>query len=198
MKPRVYISNLPTTWPIERQERALAPVLAGATVFRDILAPKDRQGRRREFMVALDKMLRSTTKRQPDEVTIVAVLGVLDWTEAGLLNRIALVHERGGVLRVMEPALVIGPNATTRELHAAIEAFHASKERKPKSQERGRAGADASKKVRWDAAEAKLQAIKERWQVGNQREHRSADLLAEAGVTRNTAIDHIGKRMGPR
>lgn len=180
-----------------RQERALVPFRGDGKVFRDVLSAKERMGRRREFMVVLDKLLRSTTKPQ-DEATVVAVLGVLDWTEAGLLDRIARLQDRGGVLRVVEPPLVIGPDATTHELRAAVEAFHETKHRQPKAQERGHAGAQESAQRRWGEAEAKVQGIKERWQIGDQRQHRTADLLAEAGVSRNTAIEHMGYRKGLR
>lgn len=200
MKTRLYTSNLPREWSIERQLRALAAFLPKGRMYCDELSPADRQGRRREFMVQLDGLLRSTTKPQ-DEETVVAVLGAMDWTEAGLLDRIARIQDRGGMLRVVVPPLLIGPKATTRELHTAIEAFHATKHRKPKSEERGRAGAAESAQRRWGEVEAKIQAkpqLKELWQIGDQRAHKSDYILSEIGVSRNTMLAHCGYRKGPR
>lgn len=190
------MSNISPIWPFPRQERELADVLPGAKVVKDVLTGGQRMGRDHAAMTGLDCLTRASSRKDKTEETWVATPAVIHWTPDGLLKVVGLFQARGGVLHVAKPPLAIGPKASTAELQALVAAFDDAK-KKTQAVARGKSGGRISGDKRWDEAEAKILPIKERWQVGDQREHKTAALEAEAGVARNTIIEHIGYRMGP-
>ena len=175
-----------------RQEAVLADVLPGAQAFRDQLEAKGRRGRHANCLKERDELLRVTARKR-DELTVIAAPPVIAWTMAGWLECIASIQTRGGVLRVIEPPLVIGPEADVLALHQAAAAWTASKT-KETAADRGKKGGRASASKRADASLAKIGVIRERWLFGDPKAHRTADLLAEVQISRNTVVSRLGKR----
>lgn len=194
MTVKVYFSNLSVLWPLARQEQALAPLLPGAMVYRDILSSKDRQARARSSLVDRDsKLLRRLGSKAKGEIIAFASLACVDWTLAGVTSAIAAAHARGATVRVMEPPMEIPVDATSETWEAVGKAFEWARQRE-KAERAGMVGAKVSGRKRVAAAKAKLELIRDRWIYGDPSEHPANALLAEASVTRNTAIKHLGKR----
>lgn len=188
----VYMSNLSPLWPMQKQREALAGVLPDARrVFVDELSAAERMARARVTLVERDKALRASTRG--NRVMAVASLACLDWTLKGVISAIELAHEKKTAVRVMVPAFEIAPKALAATWKLVAEAFEQSKARE-RAERAGMTGGRVSGRKREMAALAALETIRERWLFGDPREHPQIALLAECGVSRNTAIKHLGQR----
>ena len=191
MSIKVYLSNISPLWPIERQEAALCDVLTGATVFREILPTRDRRAHRPAALIKRNEMLR-VTRRPAGETIYLASLAVLAWSADDLAQCLAAAMARNATVVALDIGLTIPPMPGAEVLHQAILAFAESR-RKSDAIRDGKAGAAVSASVRSAKADAAIERIKARWPLPSDA-WSTADLVAEAGVSRNTVQARLGTR----
>ena len=198
MTKRVYLSNISPRWTIKRQELLLRAALPdypkGVTVFHDELDRHQRQSHLSANLVQRAEMLKKTRRKAPEDIYL-AGLPPLAWTTRDLLVCLSRAVSRMATIHVLEPPLLIGPDAGADVMLKAAEAFEES--RKASQERRGVPGAKVSAERRIEAARAKAAAIRERWRLPIDQ-YPTAALLAEANISRNTAIFYLGPRRKPK
>jgi hypothetical protein len=196
MSERAYLSNISRLWSINKQEALLRVAFPGwpngVTVFRDDLQERDRRGRHPVALEARSAMLRSSTRRVEAERITVASLAVLAWTAEDMMECLTLALARGAAVRVLDADLLIAPSEDAAVLHRAAVAFREARE-KQIAVERGHAGGRISADKKAAEARAKVETIRARWALPS-ADYPTSVLLAEAGISRNTAIHYLEKR----
>jgi hypothetical protein len=177
MTVTVYMSEISPYWTFERQKAALASVLPADRVFTDALDRKARRGHSAVELVERGQMLRPT-RRLRGEVVHVASYAVLAWSADDLLAVLAALKRRGARL----------VSAEDGEAEDVLAAWHAAR---TKSRHAGAVlrGGEVTKARKAAEYAPKVEAIRDRW--GNPA-YDTATLLAEAGVSRNTATKYLG------
>ena len=182
MAVRAYISNIARGWPVAKQEAILADWVPGwpnVTVFRDILDARTRQAHQAVDLVNRAAMLRPTSSKLGGEVIYVASLAVLAWSKSDFTKVLSDTARRGATIQALDGADV--PSAP---------GFMAAKVEGSRRQARQN-GTRIAADRRAAEAEAKAMPFKERWR---DKTERTADLLAEMGLSRNTASKYLGRR----
>lgn len=196
MNERVYLSNISPLWPFKRQEEMLAAAFPvwpkGVTVFRDELDARDRRGHATAVLASRASMLRPASRKAGAERITVASLAVLAWSAEDMLECLTLALARGATVRVLDAELSINPTPDAAILHEAAKAFREARTRQV-SIVRGKIGGMASADLRKAEAKAKAMTIEAEWRLSSE-DYPTADLLAKAGISRNTAILYLGKR----
>ena len=196
MSERAYLSNLSPLWPAARQEALLLEAFPawpkGVTVFRDDIDARDRRGHSTELLVKRSEMLRGTTRKGHTERITLASLAVLAWSAEDMLECLTLALSRGATVRVLDVGLSIPPTPDAVILHEAAKAFRTSRTRGV-VMDRGKAGGMASAAQRIAEAKAKAETIRAEWALPSD-DYPTLDLLAKAGISRNTARLYLGKR----
>lgn len=190
---RVYLSNIRPHWPIERQEAALDKALPGwrrGSVYRDELPPRKRKAHGPADLEARALLLRPSSRRAHDPLHV-ASPAVLAWTLADFLGVLAALSEKGIILMLLDSGLTYPPGCGPQAVAGAAKAFDAACRRQ--KGEPGERGGDVSGRVRSVAAQARCESIRERWALPS-LEHPTAALLAEAHVSKPTAIKWLGVR----
>lgn len=192
MTEKSYTSNLAAAWSIDRQEKLLRQRVPGWSKiahYRDELSAAKRKALDASGMEQRSDMLRATRRR---DVIYVASLACLAVHEADLFDFLFAVGERGGTVRVLDIDLEIPPGSIMDAARACVTAFRNAKRRaqtEPGRQSGGKVAAE-----RREAAARKAAAmIADRWKLPTQ-EHPTDALLAEAGLSRNTANKYLKKR----
>lgn len=181
MAAKVYISNIATGWPVARQEALLAERVPGwpaVTVYRDILDVRARQAHNSADLVNREAMLRPTRTKRNAEIIYVASLSVLAWGR-DFSKVLAAAEKRGAAIVSLEETVPVSE-----------ESFKAAKIQgiKKRARENGtRVAADR----RAAAAEAKAKPFKEKWRDPS---YKTAYLLEQMGLSRNTASKYLGRR----
>jgi hypothetical protein len=177
---KAYLSEVSPWWTMERQETALADVLLGARVFRDVLDVRACRSHQPASLVQRAAMLRTTT-RGGSETIHVASLAVLAWGEDDMRAVLAAMAARGAVL-VSSEGYQGDP----------LIAWHAARKR---SRLEGAAlkGSAVSAERRRAASMASARLIEDRWPLSSTT-HPTKVLLAECGLSLNTVKAHLGPR----
>ena len=182
MAVRAYISNIAPGWPVARQEAMLADWVPGwpnVTVFRDILDARTRQAHQSVDLVNRAAMLRPIGRQREGETIYVASLAVLAWSKNDFVDVLEAAKRRGAFIEALD-----GMNIPS------VPAFAAAKVEGSRRQARQN-GTRIAADRRAAEAEAKAMPFKERWR---DKTERTADLLAEMGLSRNTASKYLGRR----
>lgn len=193
MVDRIYISNISPLWSEDRQEALLREAIPsypnGATVYDDILTPRERRAHKAPSLVNRDQMLRPTSARRPATI-YVASLAVFAWTEGDMLKAITAAAAKGMTIQVLDAGLTIGPDAGAAVMSQAIEAFTQARKRQTEY-EKGQRGGEVSARKREEKARAAADTIRAAWA---RRDESTKDLLARAGISLNTAKRYLGSR----
>lgn len=190
--PRFYLSNIRKGWPVERQEAALdaaAPGWRKATVYRDVLPPRKRQSHGPADLIERASMLRPTRRRSNDTVTVAGV-APLAWTLPDFLAVLTALAARGDTLTDLDSGLSVPPDATASVIQQAADTFERAIRRVGSY---GKTGGQVSGERRSEVAKTACERIAERWKLPSE-DYPTAALLAEAGVSRPTAIQYLGPR----
>ncbi len=186
---RAYLSNINSMWPFRRQERVLAERVPGwpnVSVYRDEITPRQRQAHSPAALAGRAQMLRPSARNGGDTI-YVASLAVLAWDGADFDAVMEALAQRAAT--VWAGDLDIGFVAG---LDGIRDAFRASRKR-ASVEARQKAGAQVSAAKRRAASDAGVERIRDRWPLPSS-DWRTADLLAEAGVSRNTVNARLGGR----
>ena len=182
MTVKVYLSEVSAFWTFERQEAVLAAVLPGAKVFRDVLDRRVRRAQSPASLLDREKLLRSTSSPDLDETVYVASLAVLAWSLDDLRTVLAVLARRGARLVSMD-------DGDPEDVPAAWQAASA----KARRAAGGETGGNVTRRNMEAAYAPRVKAIAQRW---GDSAYSTAELLREAGVSRNTAIKYIGTTRG--
>lgn len=190
---RVYLSNIHAGWPFARQEAKLDEAVPGwrdGAVYRDTI--KSRSARENRVAGALVQRadLTRATRRRGGTTVHVAALPPLGFAVGDFLEVVAALSRRGDTLVSLDCGTTVAPDATPSQVHAAAEAFERAWRRKGDA---GKSGGQVSGERRQEAAQAACKLIEERWKLPSDRYPTKA-LLAEAGVSRPTAIFYLRPR----
>lgn len=192
MLQKVYMSNISPHWTEPKQQATLASVLIGEhSLYTDTLPPAMRMGRDPASLAERASMLRPTAKAR-GEIINVASLAVLAWSPQDLTRVFSAAAERGATVLAHDINLAIPPNAEMSIVHTALEELARSRRRA--QTELGRfAGGKISGHLRGEASRVACDKIAARWALPT-KEYPTDDLLAEAGVSRNTATKYLDRR----
>lgn len=187
MKAIAYLSDMSPWWTMERQEEALAAFLPSCKVYRDVLPMSDQNSHCPEALAERSLMLNPSTMQEG--VTVhVASMAVLAWSEADMEVVLRALGDQNAILCPADGGLRLVPHLDGIE--AGVEEWRIARTRSRLKGAARRGGAvSAARKMA--AADAGIEKIRSRW---GDASWRTADLLAEAGVTRNT----VNKRLGGR
>lgn len=183
---RRYLSEISSWWSIERQEAALGDLPSGAIVFIDRLDTRQRRAHQSASLLQRTECLRPTKRPARDEVIRVASPDVLAWSEEDIQAVLAAVAARGARLVAAEGSPVEDNPA------AWVAAWSAARKRSRLEGAQLR-GAAVSAARRSAVALAGVNRIKARWPLPS-KQHSTAALILEAGVSLNTAVKHLGRR----
>lgn len=191
MSNRHYLSDVSPWWTEARQREVLARSPHGVSdgqTFYDALTTTERRAHRPESLVERASMLRPTTRRSADTI-FVASLAVLAWTQEDLLVVWERIAQRGATLVSEDDQMAFSPGTTGESLTKAW------REARAKSRLEGsaRRGARISGAKRRAAADEAVEKIRDRWGLPSS-EVSTAELLREAGVSRNTVNARLGGR----
>lgn len=171
-----------------RQEATLGNLLDSATVHRDTVGKTERRAHRPASLVERGLML-SAASESPGITLSVASLAVLAWSpEDFAAVAQAVVGQGGTITAVLDGVTIDGKMSTDRALVHWIAARSRSR-----IEGAAKRGAANSARVRKAATDAGITLIASRWPLPSS-EWSTAALLAEAGVSRNTANDRLGGR----
>ena len=188
---RVYLSNIRTGWPIERQEAVLDAGLPGwrkGNVYRDILPPRKRRSHGAADLEMRIAILRPT-RRATSETVHVAALPCLAWSPGDFLGVLAGLSARNATLVCLDDGTTVPPNDASAIARAAA-AFDRALRRVGEGL---KTGGMVSGERRSDVAQAKCATIRERWGMPN-AEWTTTALCREAGVSKPTALKWLGPR----
>lgn len=186
---RVYLSNIRSQWPVDRQEKLLdegAPGWREASIYRDVLSRA--AIRRQAALPERDGTLLRSTRRVCADDVYVASLSVIAWTPTDLiavLMRLAARHER--LVALAEDVTVEPANA---DVDAVRQAFASAVRRFSRH---GVTGGEASGARRSADAKAKIEAMRPYWPMPSE-EYPTAALCRQYGISRPTAILYLGSR----
>ena len=170
---KIYLSNIRRHWPIETQRKLLAAVAAPFETYEDAVKPRHRKSHSSEALTGRKELLRSTNRRNGEEVIYVASLGVLAWTAEDFMACMGAAQARNATLETLETGRRIEPTATTTELAEALRDFLAAC--KKHQTDAGRQAAAVARRER-DAARVALIADDwHRWEIP------TPELLMRAG-----------------
>ena len=190
---RFYTSNIRPHWPFERQAAAFDRACPGwrrHSVYMDDLPPRKRKSHGPEDLEARAMVLRPSVRRGTDPLHV-ASPAVLAWTLSDFLAVLGSLSAKGMPLVLLDTGTTIQPDASPTEIAEAGKLFEQSCRRR--KGEPGERGGDVSGRVRSEAAQSRCETIRERWALPSM-EHPTAALLAEADVSKPTAIKWLGIR----
>jgi hypothetical protein len=191
---RTYTSNLSPRWPFDKQEallRTLDGWPKGYAALRDDLDVRARRAHKAASLVGRASLLRPS-RRSDGETIYVASLAVLAWSVGDLLAVLTAAGMRGAAVVALDVGLTIPPSDASAVLHQAMQAFELSR-KADAALKAGEAGSKVSVERRTDAARAKCETIRREWRA-HPSEPPTSDLLAKAGVSRNTVKKYVGDR----
>ena len=182
MAARAYISNISALWPIARQEEVLAAAVPGwpVQVYRDELNARDRQAHAPDSLRERAAMVRAARSRKKPSTVYVASLAVLARSADELVVVASELRERGVDLVALD--IAVDARAMPADLAAAYKAA-----RLKAARDKARAIGTRNAALKLSKEDAALK-IKDRWGL---KEYKTADLLDEAKITRNTANKHL-------
>jgi hypothetical protein len=191
---RFYLSDIHSAWPFSRQEAAFDAAIPGwrdMAVYRDTL----RRGQRKSKSVAALHeraiLLRPTSRPRADtEEIYIAAWPVLAWSPRDLVKVLGALSQRGEILIDLDTGIRILPTATPQDVAKACAAFELACNR---FGDYGRSGGHVSGQRRAEVAKSGCERIRERWGLPSS-DYPTAALLAEANVSRPTAIAYLGRR----
>lgn len=196
MVPRVYLSNIAPHWPLGRQETLAAARVIGwpkeVSTFCDILRPSARKAHNPSSLIERKHMLRPTSRDTSNEKIYVASLCCLAWGVTDLTDFIAALMERGSTLISLDQEISLSPSSGAAIINRAVKEFIASK-RIANDGGGYMVGAVASAKKRRMSVDEGVAKISDRWRLPS-RDYPTADLLKEAGISYNTAVDRLDRR----
>jgi hypothetical protein len=190
---RVYISNIAPGWPMHRQKELLAEQVPGwpnVPTYSDVLPPTKRQAHAPASLTGRAELLRGTTRLENLEVIILASLACLAWEQSDFLDCVAAASARGATIVALDTGRRIPPTASPGEINEAAKEFM-TKRRAAKVG--GKPGHIVSAERRSANSEAAAMRIKDRWELPT-KDYPTDELLAEAGICRNTANFYLEKR----
>lgn len=189
MATKVYRSNLFAWWTPDRQDAALDKYKSGwreHKVFSDDdLTDRELRGSYQDKLTERAIMLRPSTRKTPN-IVLVASLAVLAKAEADMRQLAKDLAAQGAVIESVEDVTTYNPKQTDKLIAAWGRA-------RTKSRLEGAAkrGGQKSASIRKAASLEGAKRIWDRWKLPSD-EHKTADLLAEAGISRNTMNAHYG------
>jgi len=193
MITRIYLSNIAPGWPVDRQKELMAARVPGwpdVPTYVDLLSPAKRKAHVPTSLVQRAELLRATSRPGSAEEIVVASLGCLAWEQADFLQCVAAASQRGATIIALDTGRRIEPTASPSAIADANQEFLARRRSKGGS---GPAGYLVSAGRRAANAEAAAMGIKDRWSLPT-KDYPTDDLLAEAGICRNTANQYLGHR----
>jgi DNA invertase Pin-like site-specific DNA recombinase len=189
MATKVYRSNLFAWWTPDRQDATLDKYKPGwreHKVFSDDgLTACELRGNYQDKLTERAVMLRPSTRKTSD-IVLVASLAVLARTEDDMRQLAKDLAAQSAVIESVEDVTTYNPKQTDKLIAAW-------KRARTKSRLEGAAkrGGQKSASIRKAASLEGAKRIWDRWKLPT-NEHRTAELLAEAGISRNTMNAHYG------
>lgn len=163
----------------------------GCTVYRDDLDEDQRRAHQIASLCRRARMLKAQSFKRPETI-LVASLAVLAWTADDMLACLTAAVARGAAVVALDAGLTIDATTPAAALSEAVAAF-AEGRRKQQAVRRGEMGGKRSGDAREAEAKARAMLIKDRWCLPT-RDYPTQDLLAEIGMSINTARKHLGSR----
>jgi DNA invertase Pin-like site-specific DNA recombinase len=189
MATKVYRSNLFAWWRPDRQDAALDEYKPGwreLKVFSDNdLTDRELRGSYQDRLTERAIIQRPSTRKTSDTI-LVASLAVLAKADADMHQLAKVLASQGAVIESAEDATTYNPKQADKLIAAWSRA-------RTKSRLEGAAkrGGQKSATIRKAASLEGAKRIWDRWKLPSD-EHKTADLLAEAGISRNTMNAHYG------
>jgi hypothetical protein len=183
----VYLSNISGGWSIQRQKEMLAEHVPGwpqVPTYSDVLPPAKRKAHSPASLIQRDHLLRETTRSGNVEAIVVCSYACLAWEQTDFLDCVASATARGATIIALDTGRRLTPEASPAELAEAMREF--VKARRQSKSGPGRAGYLVSAERRATDARAGAMRIADRWRLPT-KDYPTDDLLAEAGICRNTA-----------
>jgi hypothetical protein len=189
MATKVYRSNLFAWWTPDQQNAALdeyKPDWRKLKVFSDDeLNDRELRGRYQDKLTERAIMLRPSTRKTPDTI-LVASLVVLAKADPDMRQLAQALAAQSAVIESAEDATIYNP----KQLDKLIAAW-ARARTKSRLEGAAKRGGEASATIRKAKSLEGAKRIWNRWKLPSD-EHKTADLLAEAGISRNTMNAHYG------
>jgi hypothetical protein len=189
MIARVYLSNIAPGWPFERQTALLASRVPGwpnVPTYVDRLPPAKRKAHSPTSLVRRSELLRSSGV----EAIVVASWACLAWEQGDFLDCVAAACARGAILIALDTGRRITPDASPALMAQVAREFMSAR----RAAKGGPTGYQVSADKRSAEAKAAALTIEGRWRLPT-KDYPTDDLLAEAGICRNTANRYLGKRL---
>lgn len=192
MRHAVYLSNVAANWSIERQNALLTkhvPDLDNVPIYQDVLPPKKRMSHLAGNLTRRNEMLRPTS-RPDSEIIYVASLACLAWENLDFLRCLAAASARQATILALDTGRRISPEASSADVVDAATEFTNGRRAKTGS---GKPGHVVSVERRQAVSQKGAKKIENRWRLPS-KDYPTLDLLAEAGISRNTANLYLGNR----
>lgn len=194
MTVRVYLSNIAPGWSVQRQKELLAEHVPGwpdVPTYVDLLSPAKRKAHSPSSLTQRTDLARGTWRQEDVEAIVVASLAIPAWEQVDFLQFVAAVSTRGATLIALDTGRRIAPDASPTEIADAVQEFVAR--RRAAKGSTGMAGYLVSAERRSADAKAGAMRIKDRWELPT-KDYPTDELLAEAGICRNTANLYLDPR----
>lgn len=189
---KVYLSNLLVAWPFKRQEELcaeLVPDWPDVSIYRDEVAPRHRKAHTVDALEQRKTLLRPTGRKHGRETVYIPTFGLLAWEWRDFLRCIKAASDRGATLVALDTGTEIPPDASPTALIAAAEEFATRRKSDQTKPGRDTGGGLVAGARREAVAKEKAERIKGRWHL---KHPPTKELLAEVGLSYNTACKHIG------
>ncbi len=179
-KGRAYISNISGAWPVERQEQ----LLKGFTdIYRDELTKAQIKRRRTDELADRRRMLRPSSRDQPDRISI-AAWPCFAWDTEDLLVALGHAAEKHVTIVCLSDGIEVEPFQGMPNLGRVVEAFRNAK-RGARTEPGRQKGTDVAAERRRADVARRIALIADDWP---KREHTTKELLLRAGTNPKTPM----------